>query len=182
VQPNRFQRELLRDRHQVIGRIDSRYVGTEPDNVGEGADYDPQGSAITGAFVGALNDYLFRDLGYKTNLTYRPNNYGQVFGENPWEFTHKAPDGRQQIADTSVDLASAMRQNPRMKILSVAGYYDLATPFHGAEYEFKHLALEPQLQQNIRYTYYPAGHMMYTDPVSARQLKADLAAFYASAM
>lgn len=180
VQPFRFQRELLRDRHQVIGRIDSRFVGTEPDNVGEGADYDPQGSAITGGFVAALNDYLFRDLGYKTPLTYRPNNYRGI--GNDWDLTHKAPGGPQQIADTSDDLANAMRQNPRMKILSVNGYYDLATPFHGAEYEFKHMALEPQLQSNIEYRYYPAGHMMYIDPVSARQLKADLAAFYASAM
>jgi carboxypeptidase C (cathepsin A) len=181
VDPSRFRRELLRDRHQIIGRIDSRYVGTEPDNVGEAADYDPQGSAITGGFVGALNDYLFGNLGYKTPLTYRPNNYAQTQGGN-WSFQHKSADGRQQIADTSVDLADAMRQNPRMKILSVNGYYDLATPFHGAEYEFEHMALEPQLQANIRYTYYPAGHMMYIDPVSSRQLKADLAAFYASAM
>ena len=180
VQPFRFQRELLRDRHQVIGRIDSRFVGTEPDNVGEGADYDPQGSAITGGFVAALNDYLFRDLGYKTPLTYRPNNYGGI--GNDWDLTHKAPSGPQQIADTSDDLATAMRQNPRMKILSVNGYYDLATPFHGAEYEFKHMSLEPQLQSNIEYRYYPAGHMMYIDPVSARQLKADLVAFYSSAM
>jgi len=183
VNPDRFRRELLRDRHQIIGRIDSRYVGTEPDNAGEGTDYDPQGSAITGAFVGALNDYLFRDLGYKTPLVYRPNNYGGIYGgESSWDFTHKAPDGRQQIADTSVDLANAIRQNPRMKILSVNGYYDLATPFHGAEYEFQHMALEPQLQANIRYTYYAAGHMMYIDPASASQLKADLAQFYASAM
>jgi carboxypeptidase C (cathepsin A) len=182
VQPSRFQRELLRDRHQVIGRIDSRYVGTEPDQIGEQADYDPQGSAITGAFVGALNDYLSRDLGYKTDLTYRPNNYAAVFGgPDSWSFQHKGPNGMQQIADTSEDLADAMRQNPRMKILSVNGLYDLATPFHGAEYEFQHMALEPQLQANIRYTYYSAGHMMYTDPPSARQLKADLAAFYASA-
>lgn len=180
VQPFRFQRELLRDRHQVIGRIDSRFVGTEPDNVGEGADYDPQGSAITGGFVAALNDYLFRDLGYRTPLTYRSNNYGGI--GNDWDLTHKAPSGAQQIADTSDDLATAMRQNPRMKVLSVNGYYDLATPFHGAEYEFKHMALEPQLQSNIQYKYYPAGHMMYIDPVSARELKADLAAFYASAM
>ena len=185
VDPDHFRRELLRDRHEIIGRIDSRYVGTEPNNIGEGTDYDPQGSAITGGFVAALNDYLFRDLGYKTALTYRPNNYGAVFaggGPDGWNFTHKSPDGRQDVADTSVDLASAMRQNPRMKILSVNGYYDLATPFHGAEYEFKHMALEPQLQQNIRYTYYPAGHMMYIDPVSAHQLKNDLAAFYATAM
>jgi carboxypeptidase C (cathepsin A) len=185
VDPDHFRRELLRDRHEIIGRIDSRFVGTEPNNVGEGTDYDPQGSAITGGFVAALNDYLFRDLGYRTPLTYRPNNYGAVFGgggPDGWTFTHKSPEGRQDVADTSVDLASAMRQNPRMKILSVNGYYDLATPFHGAEYEFKHMALEPQLQANIRYTYYSAGHMMYIDPASSHQLKADLAAFYASAL
>jgi carboxypeptidase C (cathepsin A) len=183
VDPERFRRELLRDRHQVIGRIDSRYIGTEPDNAGEAADYDPQGSAITGGFVAALNDYLFRDLGYTTALVYRPNNYSEVFGDGPnsWSFQHKAPGGQQLIADTSVDLASAMRQNPRMKVLSINGIYDLATPFHGAEYEFQHLALEPQLQANISYTYYSAGHMMYIDPVSSRQLKADLAAFYAAA-
>jgi carboxypeptidase C (cathepsin A) len=180
VQPNRFQRELLRDRHLVIGRIDSRFVGTEPDTVGEGADYDPQASAITGAFVGALNDYLLRDLGYRTPLTYRPNNYAETGGGN-WSFQHKSPDGPQPIADTSSDLADAMRQNPRMKVLSVNGYYDLATPFGGADYEFRHMALEPRIADNIRYTYYEAGHMMYIDPASARQLKADLAAFYASA-
>jgi carboxypeptidase C (cathepsin A) len=43
------------------------------------------------------------------------------------------------------------------------------------------MALEPRIADNIRYTYYEAGHMMYIDPASARQLKADLAAFYASA-
>jgi carboxypeptidase C (cathepsin A) len=180
VDPERFRRELLRDRHQIIGRIDSRYVGTGPDTVGEAAGYDPQASAITGAFVGALNDYLMRDLGYKTPLTYRPNNYAET-GGGKWPFQHKAPDGPQPIADTSADLADAMRQNPRMKVLSVNGLYDLATPFGGADYEFRHMALEPQIAANVRYTYYEAGHMMYIDPLSARQLKADLAAFYASA-
>ena len=69
-----------------------------------------------------------------------------------------------------------------MKLLSVNGLYDLATPFFGADYDIGHMALEPSIAANIRYTYYAAGHMMYTDPDSARQLKDDLAAFYASAM
>jgi carboxypeptidase C (cathepsin A) len=180
VNPNRFQRELLRDRRQIIGRIDSRYVGTEADPVGENPTYDPQASAITGAFVGAFNDYIFHDLGYKTPLTFRPNNYAGI-GED-WNFQHKAPDGQQFTADTSSDLAQAMRENPRLKLLSVNGLYDLATPFFGADYEIGHMALDPQIGGNIRYTYYPAGHMMYTNPESARQLKADLAAFYASAL
>ncbi|MFL6724890.1 MAG: S10 family peptidase, partial [Sphingomicrobium sp.] len=170
VQPNRFQRELLRDRRQVIGRIDSRFVGTEADAAGEAPSYDPQASAITGAFVGAFNDYMFRDLGYKTPLSFRANNYGGI--GNDWNFQHSAPDGQQFAANTGSDLAQAMRENPRLKILNVAGLYDLATPFFGAEYDLSHMALEPQLKANIRYTYYPAGHMMYIDPVSARQLKA----------
>jgi carboxypeptidase C (cathepsin A) len=179
VPPNRFQRELLRDRHQIIGRIDSRFVGTEADAAGDSPTYDPQASAITGAFVGAFNDYLYRDLGYKTQLTFRPNNYGGI--GNDWNFSHNAPDGQQFAANTSSDLAEAMRENPRLKILNVAGLYDLATPYFAAEYDLGHMALEPQIAANIRYTYYPAGHMMYIDPASARQLKTDIASFYASA-
>ena len=180
VNDERFRRELLRDRRQIIGRIDSRYLGTEADTAGERTSYDPQASAITGAFVGALNDYLFHELGYKTPLTYRPNNYAGI-GEK-WDLTHKSADGPQLVSDTSVDLAAAMRQNPRLKLLSVNGLYDLATPFFGADYEIGHMAIDPAIAANIRYTYYPAGHMMYMDPGSSRQLKADLDAFYDSAL
>ena len=180
VDPERFRRELLRDQRQIIGRIDSRYLGTEAEQVGSDPTYDPQASAITGGFTGAINDYLFRDLGYQTPLSYRINNYAGI--GNKWEFTHDSSIGEQPIADTSVDLATAMRQNPRMKLFSVNGYYDLATPFFGADYEIGHMALEPAIAANIRYAYYPAGHMMYTDPGSARQLKEDLAAFYSAAL
>jgi carboxypeptidase C (cathepsin A) len=179
VQPNRFQRELLRDRREIIGRIDSRFVGTEADAAGEAPSYDPQASAISGAFVGAFNDYLFRDLGYKSPLTFRPNNYAGI--GNDWNFQHNAPDGQQFAANMSSDLSQAMRENPRLKILNVAGLYDLATPFFAAEYDLGHMALEPRIAGNIRYSYYPAGHMMYIDPASAHRLKDDLASFYASA-
>ncbi|MEO8453583.1 MAG: peptidase S10 [Sphingomicrobium sp.] len=180
VDPERFRRELLRDRRQIIGRIDSRYLGTEAEEVGSDPTYDPQASAITGGFTGAINDYLFRDLGYKTPLSYRINNYAGI--GRKWEFTHDSSQGGQPIADTSVDLADTLRQNPRMKLFFVNGYYDLATPFFGADYEAGHMALDPAIAANIRYGYYPSGHMMYIDPVSARSLKADLDAFYDSAM
>jgi carboxypeptidase C (cathepsin A) len=179
VDPERFRRELLRERGQVIGRIDSRYLGTEAELVGSDPTYDPQASAITGGFTGAINDYLFRDLGYKTPLNYRVNNYAGI--GNDWNFQHNSPDGQQFAANTASDLAQAMRENPRLKVLNVAGLYDLATPFFGAEYDLGHMALDPKIEANIRYTYYPAGHMMYIDPGSARQLTADIAAFYAGA-
>jgi carboxypeptidase C (cathepsin A) len=179
VDPNRFRKELLRSSGQIIGRLDARFTGSSPDLAAEGADYDPQDKAITGAWVAMINDYLFRDLGYKTPLTYRPNNYG-VFPL--WDWKHSAGDqGDQASADTSVDLAAAMRENPNLKLLSVNGLYDLATPFAGAEYDIGHMRLGSAELQNIRYTYYAAGHMMYIDPPSARQLHSDLVAFYTGA-
>jgi len=179
VDPDRFRKELLRSSGQIIGRLDARFTGSSPDLAAEGADYDPQDKAITGAWVAMINDYLFRDLGYRTPLTYRPNNYS-VFPL--WDWKHSTDDQGQQIsADTSVDLAAAMRENPNLKLLAVNGLYDLATPFAGAEYDIGHMLLGPKERQNIRYTYYPAGHMMYIDPPSARQLHSDLVAFYTGA-
>ncbi|MGZ8371236.1 MAG: S10 family peptidase [Caulobacteraceae bacterium] len=180
VGPERFRKELMRSERRTIGRLDSRFIGIDTDAGGEGPEYDPTDAAISGVFIGALNDYLFRDLGFQTPLSYRPNNYAGVGAA--WDWKHNAPGGQQLAADTSVDLGAAMRRNPRLKVLAVNGLYDMATPFFGAEYDLSHMQLEPALQGNITYTYYPAGHMMYIDPASARQLKADLSAFYDSAM
>jgi carboxypeptidase C (cathepsin A) len=181
VDPNRFRKELLRNEGRVVGRLDSRFTGSDPDRAGDSADYDPQDRAISGAWTAMINDYLFRDLGYRTPLTYRPNNPA-VFPL--WDWKHSAGgDGRPQMAaDTSVDLASAMRENPNLKLLSLNGLFDLATPFAGAEYDIGHMELGPVERQNIRFTYYPSGHMIYIDPASAQKLKSDLAGFYASAM
>ena len=179
IDPDRFRKELLRNQGEIIGRLDARFLGSSPDLAAEGADYDPQDRAISGAWIAMINDYLFRDLGYKTPLVYRPSN--DVFADWDWKHSPSGGGFPQMAADTSFDLATAMRQNPNLKLLSVNGLYDLATPFAGAEYDLGHMKLGPAELQNIRYTYYPAGHMMYIDPVSARQLKSDIASFYASA-
>jgi carboxypeptidase C (cathepsin A) len=181
VDPSRFRKELLRDQGRIVGRLDSRFTGSDPDRAGESADYDPQDKAISGAWTAMINDYLLRDLGYRTPLTYRPNNPA-VFPLWDWKHSTGGQGRSQMAADTSVDLAAAMRENPKLKLLSLNGLFDLATPFAGAEYDIGHMELGPVERQNIRFTYYPSGHMIYIDPVSAQKLKADLAAFYASAM
>ena len=63
-------------------------------------------------------------------------------------------------------------------MLSLNGYYDLATPFFLTELDLAHLYLEPALRGNLRFTYYPSGHMIYLDQDCLNQMKADLAAFY----
>ena len=84
-------------------------------------------------------------------------------------------------ADTALDLARAMRTNSHLKVLSLNGYYDMATPFAGAEYDLKHMQLDKALQANISYRYYESGHMIYIHPESMKGLRRDLLAFYDSA-
>lgn len=181
VDLSRFRKELLRDQRRTVGRLDSRFLGIDVDAGGEGPEYDAADAAIGGAYIGALNSYLFGTLGYKTKLSYRPNFYSSI--SPAWDRKHKAPGSQRKMdaANTALDLGQAMRQNPHLKVLALNGYYDMATPFFGAEYSLKHMQLDPSLRGNITYTYYPSGHMIYIEPGSMTALKADLDRFYDSA-
>ena len=75
-----------------------------------------------------------------------------------------------------------MRQNRKLKVLQLNGYYDLATPFAGADYDLEHMGLDASLKQNLTFRYYPSGHMIYIEPGSSKRLKADLDAFYDSVL
>ena len=178
----RFQKELLRDRRQVIGRLDSRYVGVDADAAGDRPETDVSSDAVTGAYFGAFNDYVIHTLGYKTPLSYRPSARDTAGWD--WNWKHRAPGGggSQNNPNTAVDLAAAMRANPYLKVISLNGWYDFATPFFGAEFDLNHMMLEPVQQRNLSFTYYDGGHMMYTNPAALRQLKADLSRFYDEAL
>ncbi len=177
VDLNRFRAEVLRDQGQIVGRYDSRFTGYNPDAGLESAEYDPSDTGITGAFVAAFQSYLSGQLDYRSDLTYRPTNYNRTL---VWDWKHKAPGSNypQNNPDVAVDLSAAMRENPHLKVESLNGWYDMATPFFGTEYDLKHMELPPSLQSNLRFSYYPSGHMVYLNPEALRSLKADVARFY----
>ena len=177
VDLSRFRKELLRNERETIGRYDSRYTGVDPDAAGESPDYDASDTAISGAFIGTLNSYLARDLGYETNLVYRPSASDEEGFK--WDWNHKAPDVRYtlQMPDTALDLAAAMRSNPYLKVLSLNGWYDMATPFFGTEYDLNHMMLEPAAQRNLEFRYYPSGHMVYLNPAALHQMRVDVERF-----
>lgn len=179
VELSRFRKELLRSERRTVGRYDSRFTGIDVDAAGEGAEYDPSDTGITGAFVGAFHDYLSRDLSFESEMSYRPTYYSQAL---TWDFKHRAPGGRgggaTSNADVALDLSAAMRQNPNLKVYSLNGIYDMATPFFGTEYDLNHMQLDPSLHGNLRFAYYPSGHMVYLNPEALKAMKADLAHFY----
>ncbi|WP_254604947.1 S10 family peptidase [Sphingomonas bacterium] len=178
VDLNRFQKELLRDQRRTIGRFDSRYTGIDADAAGESPDFDASDSAISSAFVSTFSDYVKRDLNYKTEVPYRVEAYG--LKDFDWDWKHRSPGNRwpQNNPDVAVDLAAAIRTNPYLKVLSLNGWYDMATPFFATEYDIAHMLLDAPLKQNVSFRYYPSGHMIYLNPEALHQLHGDLAEFY----
>ena len=75
-----------------------------------------------------------------------------------------------------------LRENPNLKLFSANGYFDLATPFFETEFDIAHMNLDPSLKKNIRFGYYPSGHMIYLNVDALKQLKSDLAQFYSDAL
>ena len=78
------------------------------------------------------------------------------------------------------DLATAMKLNPRLKVMLNGGYFDLATPYFAARYEMYHLTVPATLRQNIQYSWYQSGHMVYAHEESLKQLHDNVAAFIAT--
>jgi carboxypeptidase C (cathepsin A) len=150
----RYFKELLRDQRRTIGRYDDRLEGIDLDSAGEGADYDPSYAAVQGAFTAAFNDYVRTELKWESDIPYEILT-GKV---NPWSYAKQ----QNQYLNVSEPLRQAITQNPAMRVLSMNGYYDMATPFFATEYVVSHMGLDPSLAGNISFSYCDAGHMMYS--------------------
>jgi len=171
VNGGEFEKMLLDDENLTIGRLDTRYSGPHMDPLSQAADYDPQSSAISSAYVSLFNDYVRKDLKYGEGQTFLPE---ALFGGFVWDLKHK---GNPINLNVGGDLAEAMKVNPRLKVMVNGGYYDLATPFFAAEYEEKHLPIPVTLTKNIEYDWYESGHMVYVRDESLKQLHDRVAAF-----
>jgi len=170
----KFNKELLRSERRTTGRLDSRFKGIDSNAAGERPDFDPSMSAIRPPYTAAFNDYVRRELGYKSDAVYHILGGGFT---TPWNW-----GSDNAYVDTSVALKSAFSKNPFMKLFVAYGYYDMATPYFAAEYTMDHLNLDPSLKPNIKTAYYEAGHMMYIDLKSLAKLKQDVTAFVQDAV
>jgi carboxypeptidase C (cathepsin A) len=175
-----FSKTLQDEEGITTGRLDTRYQGPDLNRLSEEAEYDPQSRAISSAYTTAINNYLRTELKYGENQTYKPSLYGE--GPFSWDLRHQAPGGpkaEEGESGTNVipDLATAMKANPKMKILLTGGYYDLATPYFEGVYEMRHLPVPRSLMANISYRYYAAGHMVYVNEGILKQFHDDVASF-----
>jgi len=164
VDTRRFWKELLRDQRLTVGRLDSRYLGIDREAAGENPEYDPAIADWNGPFANAVNRYLREELRYNPDLQY--NVWGNV---RPWDRTSPTPPGEM--------LREAMRENPYLKVMIQAGYFDAATDYFGAQYTISHLQPGGEFRNRFRFAYYESGHMMYLRKPDLTKANDDLRAF-----
>ncbi len=147
VDTSYFWKALLRDREQTVGRLDSRYLGIDKQNIGARPDYYAELTSWLHSFTPAINHYLRDELGYKTDVKY--NMFGPV---RPWDRSNNK---------TGENLRQAMAQNPYLNVMIQAGYYDGATNYFDAKYTMWQLDPSGKMSSRLSFKGYESGHMMY---------------------
>ncbi|WP_289107596.1 carboxypeptidase [uncultured Pseudoalteromonas sp.] len=163
-----FWKELLRERGQTVGRLDSRYLGIDKRDAGESPDYWAELTSWLHSFTPAINYYLREELNYKTDVKY--NLFGNV---HPWDRSKN---------NTGENLRLAMAQNPYLNVMIQAGYYDGATNYFDAKYTLWQLDPSGKMKDRLSFKGYRSGHMMYLRHEDLKLSNNDLRDFILSSL
>ena len=177
IKDTQFFTHLLRAEGKMLGRLDARFSGFryEPgtDGMRDQQEYDPSDEAVNGPLGATFNDYVRRELQFESDIPYELS-----ADVEPWNFG----DAASGFPNTAENLRKAMTRNPYLKIWVTCSYYDLATPFFGAENVVASMNLDPAIRANLRFSYYESGHMLYIHKPSRVKFKTDFEAFLKDAI
>ena len=183
VTPRQFREELLRAEGKTLDIFDMRRVA------GDGG----------GSPNELLENYIRRDLGYRTDLPYLglSGGFDQGYapgGEPPqsvnarWDYftismskeekdaafveAVRVGGGPPRGGPPPPSTGEAVRLNPRMRVLIASGLYDsLANCAGSEEVEAR---LEGELREALQFECYIGGHMMYRDAKSRQKFRTDI--------
>ncbi len=170
---DRFAKELLREQGLAVGRLDSRYVQDDIDDVATNTEGDAASTAISPAYKAAFMQYLLDDLEvswHRQYLSPADPNLNKQWNWNPTE----NPGWEPKYVNTAHALSTAMRMNPKLEVLVASGYFDLVTPFFDAEYTLNRHEID---SSRVQYKYYQGGHMMYVHEPARGSLLGDTRRF-----
>jgi carboxypeptidase C (cathepsin A) len=162
-----FRKQLLHDEGLILGGYDARITGRDHNAAAPYPDFDPSYAAAYGPFSAAMNSYARAELKFEDDLPYEI-----IAGVQPWNYT-----AHNNYAATEGQLASAMNQNPYMRVLVLGGRHDLVCPIETMHYSLDHMQLDPAYRTNITYAEFDAGHMMYVNLPDLKKMQKTLVDF-----
>jgi carboxypeptidase C (cathepsin A) len=171
-----FQKELLEQEGLTTGTLDTRFVGATLDPLSKVASYDPQSAAISAAYVAAWHNYVRDRLNWRPDIQFKSG----IPIYSKWDYKHQPPGADRpliMLPNVLPDLATAMKQNPNLKVMVNGGYFDVSTPYFEGVMELRHLPVPPNLQANVEYHYYQSGHMVYAHLPSLVELHDNVSDF-----
>jgi len=164
-----FWKNLLKDKGDYnIGRLDSRYLGIDRQNIGMRPDYSAELTSWLHSFTPAINYYLQEELKFRTDIKY--NMFGPV---SPWNNENDT---------TRDDLRQAMAQNPYLKVLVQSGYYDGATTYFNAKYTMWQVDPSGRMKDRFSFKGYRSGHMMYLRKEDLKNSNDDIREFISQSL
>lgn len=166
------QTSLLASERKIHGRLDSRFTAYNTDAGAANPTFDPSESNIRNSYTPVMNDYVRRALGWKDERPY----WILGGGIGPWRYEQG------KYPNVVPSLEKAFVKNPDMKLYVALGYYDMATPYWAVQYTLDHMIVEPKVRAGFQKGYFTAGHMMYIDEASIKQMRSELRKFIESAV
>jgi carboxypeptidase C (cathepsin A) len=163
--------ELLRDRGQIVGRLEARVTGPMAASRTREWEFDPGIEAIAAPYTMAAHAYMSEQLGVDIHERYEVLS---MDAHKQWNWNRGEQKGN-GYACTSPDLSRALRRNPHLRVLVASGHYDLGTPYSATDWSLAQLDVPAELLTRVQHHYFDAGHMMYTREADMRKLKRDLA-------
>jgi carboxypeptidase C (cathepsin A) len=175
ISDHTFFFDLLRDRGQIVGRLEARVTGPMAASRTREWEFDPGIEAIAAPYTMAAHAYMSEQLGVDLPDRYEVLN---MEAHKAWNWNRGEEKGN-GFASTSNDLSRALRRNPHLRVLVASGHYDLGTPYSATDWSLAQLDVPAEVMSRVQHHYYDAGHMMYTREADMRKLKGDVAAWLA---
>ena len=175
ISDHTFFFDLLRDRGQIVGRLEARVTGPMAASRTREWEFDPGIEAIAAPYTMAAHAYMSEQLGVDIPERYEVLN---MEAHKAWNWNRGEQKGN-GFASTSPDLSRALRRNPHLRVLVASGHYDLGTPYSATDWSLAQLDVPAEVMSRVQHHYYDAGHMMYTRETDMRKLKRDVATWLA---
>lgn len=166
ITKEQYRRELYKDKNEILGMIDGRYVGPLSSD-GHGGD---PANVIVEAYESAFTGYLHNNLGVADTKDYITTDPVHGLGDWEWDGTGTSP-----FADWPYPklLSEVFAANPNFRLMIGNGWQDTQTTVGAARYLVDR---SDWPVDRVSLHFYQGGHTAYSDEASLKQMTDDIRA------